>query len=242
MDRSRLAAPDRLMTDLPRRLRLLDAMIDNLMQQGGEPMLLSQLDGFVAGLVVSPELIPPEEWLPLAWDVEAGEGASDFGASGPSAGFVSLVMEHYNATAVDLSAGNWAPLFDVDERHDETLWEIWIEGFELAASLRRESWGRIIEGDEDGALAFSGLIQLSEIANQESELTKDQIAALTKEAPDLIAFWLGVLHAASPRPSFVTPDQGAQGPPKRPLPLRLRPEIQDVLRAELMLTPPLCVG
>lgn len=208
MDRSRLAAPDRLMTDLPRRLRLLDAMIDNLIQQGGEPMLLSQLDGFVAGLVVSPELIPPEEWLPLAWDVEAGEGASDFEASGPSAGFVSLVMEHYNATAVDLSAGNWAPLFDVDERHDETLWEIWIEGFELAASLRRESWGRIIEGDEDGALAFSGLIQLSEIANQESELTKDQIAALTKEAPDLIAFWLGVLHAASPRPFFVPLTKG----------------------------------
>lgn len=192
------------MSDLPRRLKLLDAMIDDLIKQGGEPMLLSQLDGFVAGLVVSPEPIPPEEWLPLAWDVETGEATPDFGAAGPSAGFISLVMEHYNATAVDLSAGDWAPLFDVDERNDETLWEIWIEGFELAASLRRESWGRVLDGSEDGALAFSGLIQLFEISNHESDLTKDQIAALTKDAPDLIAFWLGVLQAATPRP-FVAP-------------------------------------
>lgn len=192
------------MSDLPRRLKLLDAMIDVLIQQGGEPMLLSQLDGFVAGLVVSPEPIPPEEWLPMAWDVEAEEGAPDFDASGPSAGFISLVMEHYNATALDLSAGDWAPLFDVDELNDDTIWEVWIEGFELAASLRRESWGRVLDGGEDRALAFSGMIQLFEISNRESDLTKDQIAALTKDAPDLIAFWLGVLHAAAPRP-FVAP-------------------------------------
>ena len=30
-------------------------------------MLLSEFDGFCAGLIVSPDMIMPSEWLPLVW-------------------------------------------------------------------------------------------------------------------------------------------------------------------------------
>lgn len=30
-------------------------------------MLLSELDGFLAGIVVCPDLIMPSEWMPLPW-------------------------------------------------------------------------------------------------------------------------------------------------------------------------------
>jgi len=30
-------------------------------------MALSELDGFIAGLLVCPEMIMPSEWLPLVW-------------------------------------------------------------------------------------------------------------------------------------------------------------------------------
>ena len=53
---------------------------------------------------------------------------------------MGLVMEHYNATANDLQSGRYAPVFEVDTRHDEVLWELWIEGFETAMQLRPESW------------------------------------------------------------------------------------------------------
>ena len=33
-------------------------------------MDLSELDGFLAGLVAGPEAVPPEEWLAEVWDNE----------------------------------------------------------------------------------------------------------------------------------------------------------------------------
>jgi len=46
-------------------------------------------------------------------------------------------MEHYNAVSADLNRGHghYVPVFDIDTRHDETLWELWIEGFETAMAL-----------------------------------------------------------------------------------------------------------
>jgi uncharacterized protein len=36
-----------------------------LLELGEEAMLLEELDGFVAGILVCPELIPPRDWMPL---------------------------------------------------------------------------------------------------------------------------------------------------------------------------------
>jgi len=36
-------------------------------------MDLSELDGFLAGLAVGPDPVPPEEWLPMVWDDEDPE-------------------------------------------------------------------------------------------------------------------------------------------------------------------------
>lgn len=194
------------MTDLPRRLKRLDAMIGDLIRQGGEPMLLSQFDGFVAGLIVCPDLIPPGEWLPLVWNVEDIDTAPLFEDSQRFEAFVKLVMEHYNETIRDLDAGRYAPVFDVDERHDETLWETWMEGFELAASLRPESWDSILAGADETQLALAGLILLGDVARGESRLPEEELRDMAEHAPDLISFWLRVLHLARGKavPSPVT--------------------------------------
>src|SRR4051794_4653362 len=42
-----------------------------------ECMQLSELDGFLAGIVVGPELIPPSVWLPIVWGGEAEPGWAD---------------------------------------------------------------------------------------------------------------------------------------------------------------------
>jgi len=38
-----------------------------------DSMMLSDLDGFLTGIAVGPELVLPSEWLPLVW---GGEGRS----------------------------------------------------------------------------------------------------------------------------------------------------------------------
>ena len=47
----------------------LDALDDYLMSDHApdDCMGLSDLDGFLTGIVVSPELILPSEWLPVIW-------------------------------------------------------------------------------------------------------------------------------------------------------------------------------
>ncbi len=52
------------MSGLPRHLRQLDK---ELLALGEETMLIEELDGFIAGLLVCPDLIKPGEWLPIVW-------------------------------------------------------------------------------------------------------------------------------------------------------------------------------
>ncbi len=53
------------MSGLSRRLKQLD---EEPLALGEETMLLEELDGFIAGLLVCPDLIKPGEWLPIIWN------------------------------------------------------------------------------------------------------------------------------------------------------------------------------
>ena len=55
------------------RLNALDTLL--LSQTDEDGMLLSEFDGFCAGVIVCPELIKPSEWLPHVW---GPNGTPDF--------------------------------------------------------------------------------------------------------------------------------------------------------------------
>jgi uncharacterized protein len=58
------------MSGLSRRLKHLD---EELLALGEETMLLEELDGFIAGLLVCPELISPSDWLPVVWNGDSAD-------------------------------------------------------------------------------------------------------------------------------------------------------------------------
>src|SRR5215213_981933 len=180
------------MQNIPRHLKLLEKKLASL-PADSEAMLVSELDGFLAGILICPELIMPSEWLPLVWGDE--EDAPVFENAKQAEQLVGLVMEHYNATASDLRSGRYAPFFEVDTRHDDTLWELWIEGFEAAMQLRPDSWAALLGGGEEARIALSGLVMLIDIAHAESDLPEKEIQELTEQAPDLIASWVEILNA-----------------------------------------------
>ena len=57
------------MQNIPRRLKLLEKKLASL-PPDSEAMLVSELDGFLAGILVCPDLMMPSEWLPLVWGDE----------------------------------------------------------------------------------------------------------------------------------------------------------------------------
>jgi uncharacterized protein len=182
------------MESIPRHLKQLEKELAGL-PDDSEPMLISELDGFLAGILVCPDLIMPGEWLPLVWGGGDDDAAPVFESTRHVEKLVGLIMQHYNATASDLQRGRFAPVFDVDTRHDDILWELWIDGFERAMQLRPQSWVKIAEGDEEARTALAGLITLAEISRDDSSLAEAEIHDLTEEAPDLIPRWVEGLHA-----------------------------------------------
>jgi uncharacterized protein len=194
------------MSDLPPRLKVLEKMLLDLALSrdwDDDCMILSEFDGYVAGILVCPDLIMPNEWLPGVW-VGEEEGAPAFEEEARVEALIKLLLDHYNATIGDLDAGRHAPLFDYDPRHDETLWEVWMNGFERAMALRPDSWMAFTDSDEAGRAAMGGLVLLADIANGESLLPKAEVDRLTLEAPDLIAEWVDTLYFRRPVPTLTT--------------------------------------
>jgi len=183
------------MPSISRRLKLLEKQLAGL--DGDEPMLLTQLDGFLAGILVCPDLIMPGEWLPMVWGGVNKDAAPVFENTKQVEQLVGLIMERYNAVAADLQrgSGHYAPLFDVDTRHDDILWEIWIDGFDTALQLRPEAWVKLRGSDGDTRGALAGLVALVQIGRGESTLPKEQVDDLTAKAPDLIPHYIETLNA-----------------------------------------------
>ena len=166
-------------------LSRLDDLLLSLPEEN-DGMLLSEFDGLCAGVIVSPQLIPPSDWLPLVWGDEVVAPFETLEAVQEANG---LVMAHYNMVAQSLMPPvvDYAPVFDVDQRSDETLWEGWASGFERAMRLRPESWEPLLQDEESKvAQAVNMMLVLAEIAAGESDVPALSALELTNAAPDLI--------------------------------------------------------
>src|ERR1700734_2095411 len=78
---------------MPKPPRYLKQLEYELLALGDDAMLLEELDGFIAGLLVCPELIKPSEWLPVVWGSE-GEDDPAFDSLDHLNRVLGLVMEH----------------------------------------------------------------------------------------------------------------------------------------------------
>ena len=182
------------MRQLPSRLRRLDDALADLPLD--EPMLLTELDGFLTGVLVCPDLIMPGEWLQNVWGCDEA-GVAPFDDPADVQWFADAVMARHNEIARDLGRGKPQPIFDVDERNGDVLWELWIDGFAEAMALRPDSWAALNDGeDPDATGALSRISTLIAVARNESELDSVQINALQDQAPSDLIDAVLQLHAA----------------------------------------------
>ena len=129
-------------------------------------MDLSELDGFLAGLIVGPELIPPSEWLPVVWNGEE----PDFITEAEAEAVLGAIMRRYDdiAASLDGDVSTYMPIF---WEHDDgtPIVEDWAYGFMHAVSLRTEAWDAVLR-DEDSAIL---LIPIGIIASQVAAVEDD---------------------------------------------------------------------
>ena len=84
----------------------------------------------------------------------------------------------------------YAPIFAVDPRHNEVMWELWIEGFEKAVKLNPDAWMALTTGEIAAARAWTGLMMLADVARRDSRFSDEQLNAITATAHDKIADWV----------------------------------------------------
>ena len=105
-------------------------------------------------------------------------------------------MEYYNSVARTLMErpDRYSPLFSVDTRNGDILWELWIEGFEAAVELRPDAWQKLLNADADTAAAMRGMMALADVVCRDRHLPRKELDTINATAPHNIARWVVTLN------------------------------------------------
>src|SRR3569833_4616870 len=178
-----------------------------LLDLGEQAMVLEELDGFIAGLLVCPEPIPPGEWFARAVGLSKNQ-PSPFAGLDHANDVLGLVMDYYNdiATTLERHPERYRPRFPVDERNGDVIWELWMEGFGAAANLRHRAWGELVDGGGAPDRAGMTLARLTNIADGAVDLEEGEAERLSRDAQEMIRTSILVLHAHRLATTKVVPD------------------------------------
>jgi len=155
-------------------------------------MLIGELDGYLAGLLVSPHPIAEDCWLPEVWGGSQPAIPDDPARSNR---LVDLILAYRDRMIGALLADNLAyePIyeFDVD---GSPMWEIWIEGFARAMAISGKDWDPLLDnGDPVLRQAALGLIRYVVIAREPQ--FRDRLGAdRIDDAASLIPLFLTALY------------------------------------------------
>jgi uncharacterized protein len=94
-------------------------------------MMLSELDGFLTGICIGPELVRPDEWLSLVW----GGQAPAFASADEATTIVGALMFRRDEILREIADGAFAPVFWKD-RGGKIIAADWAEGHGSRCSPR----------------------------------------------------------------------------------------------------------
>jgi len=170
----------REMTLSDEEIDLLDAFLlsDHVHESA---MTVSELDGFLTGVLIGQELILPSEWIPIVW----GEQSPDFESAEQAETISALVIARYNQINFGLSQSPPAiePLI-MEDGNGDLLGEIWAAGFVTAIEIRAKSWMPIFDTDYAAAvslvMALADPDRLSDVA-EDDEAKSALLNSITSE-------------------------------------------------------------
>jgi len=155
------------------------AVLDAFLSSDEAPqdcMELSELDGFLAGIVAGPETIMPSEWLPMVW---GGEEPA-FADMDQANLILGAIMSRYNEAIrlLDAIPSEYRPIL-VETEDGSVDASDWAVGFLAAVTLRQEAWMPLVIDPEAGMLM--GPIMLVASTSQTANLPLDEDERLPAE-------------------------------------------------------------
>lgn len=145
-------------------------------------MGLSDLDGFLTGIIIGPELILPSEWMPVIW---GGEGP-DFANMRQAQSILGAIMGRYNEISFQLDAGPGA-LEPIYEQWPDGMVVVtdWAAGLVDSMKLRPKPWMTLLR-DPETADAFSTMVRIGSDDYRKPEfglppISDDDLAKLLAE-------------------------------------------------------------
>jgi uncharacterized protein len=150
-------------------------------------MDLSELDGFLAGLVAGPETVPREEFLAEIWDNEE----PDYADPAEKDAVEQAIVDRYVAIEAGLDANplGYAAILWQDEA-GTTVAEDWAAGFMQAVTLRAKEWQPAL-ADEDASMLLIPIASLAGMTLPEAErggqaMTDDALEGLMQDAEQVL--------------------------------------------------------
>ncbi len=115
---------------------------------------ISDLDGFLTGVAIGPDLIMPSEWIPIIWQ----GGQPEFKDTEQAERIMGAIMARYNEILRQLGdePGALEPIF-YEAPDGSVLAADWAEGFMDAIGLRVDAWDALFE-DEDARLLMGPIM------------------------------------------------------------------------------------
>lgn len=164
-----------------------------------EAMNIEALDGYLAGLLLTPGRqladLPGADWLPVIWGGD-GDDPAPFASGKQRKKVTMLVLRHLQsiATAWAQRPQSWEPIFSfADGEDEETEYadaEDWAVGFLMAVDLASEAWAPWLDGAETGPL----LAPIAALGGEDGPLAEGSAAdrdEASRKIPDaMLALWV----------------------------------------------------
>lgn len=150
-------------------------------------MDLSELDGFMAGLIAGPEQVSREEWVAEVWDNEEPEYLDETEREAVE----QAIFDRYDIieTGIDATPLGYTAILWQDEA-GTTVAEDWAAGFMQAVSLRSKEWQPAL-ADDDASLLLIPIASLAGMTLPEAErggqaMTDDALEGLMEDADQVL--------------------------------------------------------
>ena len=168
-------------------------------------MTMDILHGYLTALVIGPQEILMEEWLPLVWGADP-EQAPQFKNDKEMQRIVGLIARFMNEIAITMEVApkEFEPLFCLHEWEGKQLidGEAWAWGFCQGRDLRPELWEPIQQSNLAPLMRSIYLLGAEEIEEDEMALADDPVKrdrlAIEVEAaiPEIQKFWAPLRKSA----------------------------------------------